>query len=58
MTENDTAVNTLLLYCMKQMSLISGCEAECNEEIVLATMLTVLKVGKFDIENSNTTGSY
>ena len=46
MTENNAAVEIVLLYCMKQMSnlLTSGCEAECNEELVLTPMLTVLKV--------------
>ena len=48
MTESDAAVDTVLVYCMKQMSkfLTSGCEAECNEELVLATILTALKVSE------------
>ena len=46
MTGNN-GVNTVLIYCMKQMSnfITSGCETD--EELVLTTILTVLKVCKF-----------
>ena len=45
MTE-DNAVNTFLMYCMEQITnnLISGGDTECDEELVLTTMLNVLKV--------------
>lgn len=44
-TEKD-AVCTFLVYCMKQTSniLSLACDTECNEELILTTMLSVLKV--------------
>ena len=43
---DDNAVDTLLVYCMKQMSnfLTSACKTDYNEELLLTTMLSMLKV--------------
>ena len=43
---DDNAVDTLLVYCMKQMSnfLTSACNTDYNEELLLTTMLSMLKV--------------
>ena len=48
MTDNN-AVELFLLYCMRQMSIVlaSECNPPCDEELLLTTMLSVLKVNEF-----------
>ena len=45
-TDNN-AVDTFIVYCMRQMSnslSSAGCDTGCNEELLLTSMLSVLKV--------------
>ena len=45
MTE-DNGIDTFLMYCMEQITniVVSGGDTVCDEELVLTTMLNVLKV--------------
>ena len=56
MTDNN-AVELFLLYCMKQFSVVlaSECDPPCDEELLLTTMLSLLKVNEFcdDLEYGN-----